>query len=165
MSQYYKDLTSSGTGVVTKLTGNSGGAVSPTAGNINVIGTGSITVTGNPGTSTLTIAVAGEGFAWSPQSGPFTSNSNNGYVITAAASTTLPGSPSNGDSIAFILNTASALVVTANSGQVIRIGANASSTAGTATSTAIGDSIELVYSSTGTTWFSLGGPQGTWNLA
>lgn len=47
-----------GSNVLT-LTGNSGGAVGPTAGNINVLGSGAITVTGNPGTSTLTIADAG----------------------------------------------------------------------------------------------------------
>lgn len=43
------------------LTGNTGGAVSPTAGNVNVIGDGiTISVAGNPGTSTLTIsAIAG----------------------------------------------------------------------------------------------------------
>ena len=41
--------------VVETLTGNSGGAVGPTANNINVVGSGVITVTGNPGTSTLTI--------------------------------------------------------------------------------------------------------------
>jgi hypothetical protein len=44
---------------VETLTGNSGGAVSPTGGNINVIGSGDITVTGNPGTSTLTISSSG----------------------------------------------------------------------------------------------------------
>ena len=42
-------------GFVNTLTGNSGGAVPPTAGNINVVGSGNITVTGTPGTSTLTI--------------------------------------------------------------------------------------------------------------
>lgn len=47
-----------GTGVQT-LTGNTGGAVGPTANNINVVGSGAITVTGNPGTSTLTIASSG----------------------------------------------------------------------------------------------------------
>lgn len=43
-----------GGSVTTSLTGNSGGAVSPLAGNINTVGTGSITVVGNPGTHTLT---------------------------------------------------------------------------------------------------------------
>lgn len=41
------------------LTGNSGGAVGPTAGNINVVGSGNITVTGTPSTSTLTATVVG----------------------------------------------------------------------------------------------------------
>ena len=41
------------------LTGNVGGAVGPTGNNINVVGSSSITVTGNPGTSTLTITYTG----------------------------------------------------------------------------------------------------------
>jgi len=49
-------------GLLTTLTGNTGGAVSGTAGNINVIGDGAtITVTGNPGTSTLTVSLVGGG--------------------------------------------------------------------------------------------------------
>jgi hypothetical protein len=51
---------SGGTSVINKLTGNSGGAVAPTAGNINVVGDGvSVNVVGNPGTSTLTISAVG----------------------------------------------------------------------------------------------------------
>lgn len=42
-------------GGISVLTGNSGGGVGPTAGNINVVGSGGVLVTGNPGTSTLTI--------------------------------------------------------------------------------------------------------------
>lgn len=42
------------------LTGNSGGAVGPTGGNINVVGDGTtIDITGNPGTSTLTASFIG----------------------------------------------------------------------------------------------------------
>jgi trimeric autotransporter adhesin len=41
------------------LTGNTGGAVPPTDGNINVVGTGSITIAGDPGTSTLTVQLTG----------------------------------------------------------------------------------------------------------
>lgn len=46
-----------GGGGVLTLTGNSGGAVSPTAGNINILGAGILAVAGNPGTSTLTISI------------------------------------------------------------------------------------------------------------
>lgn len=45
------------TGVVQTLTGNSGGAISPTAGNINTLGTGSITIAGAG--STLTTQLTG----------------------------------------------------------------------------------------------------------
>ena len=47
----------SGTGVVKTLTGNTGGAISPTAGNIGTVGTGSITIAGSG--STLTTQLTG----------------------------------------------------------------------------------------------------------
>lgn len=46
-------------GTVETLTGNSGGPVGPTGNNIDVLGGNNITVTGNPGTSTLTVDVTG----------------------------------------------------------------------------------------------------------
>ncbi|MFI5332581.1 MAG: hypothetical protein ACHQVS_00600 [Candidatus Babeliales bacterium] len=61
MSQITKYLLGSSNPIDT-LTGNSGGAVPPTAGNINIIGSGSINVVGNPGTSTLTISTTGTTF-------------------------------------------------------------------------------------------------------
>ncbi len=46
-----------GTGAAETLTGNAGGAVGPDgADNINVLGSGDILVTGNPGTNTLTLS-------------------------------------------------------------------------------------------------------------
>lgn len=60
MSQSGSFFTGSGPGgFVQTITGNSGGPVGPTGFNINVIGSGDITVTGNPGTSTLTISTSG----------------------------------------------------------------------------------------------------------
>jgi len=53
-----------GSGTVISLTGNSGGAVLPTAGNINVIGDGvGINIVGTPGSSTLTASLVGGGIA------------------------------------------------------------------------------------------------------
>lgn len=43
------------------LTGNTGGPIAPTAGNINIVGAGNIAVSGNPATSTLTITRSGSG--------------------------------------------------------------------------------------------------------
>lgn len=48
-----------GTSTIDTLTGNTGGPVSPTAGNINIVGTGDIVVT-KTGPSTLTISSSGE---------------------------------------------------------------------------------------------------------
>lgn len=50
-------VTTSGTGILNTLTGNTGGAISPTAGNINTLGTGSITIAGAG--STLTTQLTG----------------------------------------------------------------------------------------------------------
>lgn len=47
-------------GVLNTLTGNSGGAVAPTAGNIDFVGDGTtVDIVGNPGTSTLTVSAGG----------------------------------------------------------------------------------------------------------
>src|SRR5690242_12625586 len=61
MSQLSHFFTTSGPGAfVQTLTGNTGGPVPPTGGNINVVGDGiTVTVAGNPGTSTLTISLGG----------------------------------------------------------------------------------------------------------
>lgn len=101
---------------------------------------------------------------WSDTSGTFTAASGNGYFITATSTSTLPASPTEGDTISFIVDSAQFLTITGNTGQRIRIGSSLSASAGTAVNTARGDSIQLVYRSTGTTWFSLGSPQGTWTV-
>jgi len=47
-------------GGISTLTGNAGGPVGPTGGNIDIVGTDLIDVIGNPGTSTLTISINDE---------------------------------------------------------------------------------------------------------
>jgi len=104
-------------------------------------------------------------FNWSDQAVSFNAAVGNGYFITAALTATLPGSPSEGDTISFIADTAGSFVIQANTGQSIRFGAAISSVAGTATDSSIGDSVTLVFRSATSTWISLTGPQGTWSLA
>jgi hypothetical protein len=48
-----------GGGSLNTLTGDTGGAVSPTGGNIDILGGDNIVVDGNPGTSTLEVSVTG----------------------------------------------------------------------------------------------------------
>lgn len=55
-----------GTGNVQTLTGNTGGPVGPTGNNINVIAQYTNTVSGNPGTSTLTITPTSRGYPITP---------------------------------------------------------------------------------------------------
>jgi len=119
-----------------------------------------ITVTNGPGT--ITISAAGSGLSWSDQSGNFNAAVSNGYFITNTSNATLPASPSEGDTVSFIVDTTNILTITANTGQMIRVGSRLSAAAGTCVNNARGDSIVLVYRATGTTWFSQGAPEGTW---
>ena len=101
---------------------------------------------------------------WSDQSGSFAAAATNGYFITATSTATLPAAPTNGSMISFIVNTTSLLTITANTGQFIRLGTSLSASAGTCVSSNQGDSISLVYRSTGTTWFVLNSPTGAWTI-
>ena len=58
MSQITSFGAGGGSGTLSMLTGNVGGAVSPALGNINIVGGTSVTVTGTPLTNTLTITIA-----------------------------------------------------------------------------------------------------------
>lgn len=89
---------------------------------------------------------------------------NNGYYATAASTLTLPAAPVQGDLVIIYADTAAAVVVTANAGQTIRLGSTLSSVAGTATSTAIGDSLTLRYRSANTRWECVSSI-GNWTLA
>ncbi len=104
-------------------------------------------------------------FPWTDTSGTVTAVSFNGYFITAACTSTLPASPSQGDTISYAVDTASALVITAAGTQRVRLGSILSTAGGTCTSTSIGDSITLVYRVADTTWFSVPGSQGTWTIS
>lgn len=59
MSQITTNITNAMLGDILTLTGNTGGAVGPTGGNVNIVGSGSVSVAGNAGTSTLTISSSG----------------------------------------------------------------------------------------------------------
>jgi hypothetical protein len=121
-------------------------------------------VTINSSTDQLGVAAIPATFSWSDNSGAFAAVSFHGYFITTTSTATLPASPAEGDQISFIVDTTNILTITANTGQHIRIGTALSAAAGTAANNARGDSITLVYRSTGTTWFSLGSPEATWTV-
>ena len=168
MSQVYKPATAGnlpGT-VVETLTGNDSIAVPATNHNINVVGTGAVNVTGNAGTSTLTISVADSGFVWSDVSGSFSFAKPDGLgvFVFATATGTLPSSPTQGNTLKFVVDTGNILTVQANTGQSIRVADQISSVAGTITSTAIGCTLELVYRASDSTWMAFVA-NGGWNLS
>lgn len=122
-------------------------------------GGGTITLGGS-----VTLTATGAGFAWTDEGVNFNASVNNGYFVTAIATATLPPSPSQGDIIRFVVDTTSVLTIAANTGQSIRIGNAISSVAGSISSTKRGDSVDLVYRATGTTWFAFSGIQGSWTI-
>lgn len=92
---------------------------------------------------------------WTDEAAPFTAADGNGYFVTATAAATLPATPAQGATIYFIVDaTATVLTITANTGQTIRLGTTVSAAAGTAASTAWGDSITLVYRTADTSWIA-----------
>lgn len=151
-------------------TGGGGGGIS-TINNISPTGGGNFTITAGtgvtitPGTNAITLSINGAGFTWSDKAITFSAVAENGYFCTAALTANLPASPSQGDTIIINCVTASSVVIQANTGQTIVIGSSSSTVAGTATSSVSGNSLTLVYRSTGSTWRTISGPQGTWTTA
>lgn len=111
---------------VQTLTGNSGGAVPATVNNINLVGSGGVTVVGTPGTSTLTISVSGSGISWNEVL--LTSANmavNNGYVANnvALVTLTLPAVSAFGDVIQVVGKGTGLWSIAQNAGQTIHFGA------------------------------------------
>lgn len=149
-----------GSGAGQTITGDQGGPLPPSAGNWNLLGRSGTKTSGSGATMTI-------------QSPPFsqvgssaTGVLNSGEIVTAAVTRTLPATAGlvDGDLVILTCTTAGALVVTANTGQIIRIGASASTSGGTATSTAIGDSLTLRFDATAIAWRAVS-VQGNWITA
>ena len=96
-------------------------------------------------------------------SGAIAGVTNQGYYFTAASTLTLPAAPSQGDIVIVYADTAAAVVVTANAGQQIRLGNQLSAVAGTATSSAIGDSLTLRYRAATLTYETVSS-MGNWTI-
>ena len=147
-------------GVGETITGDSGGALSPSSGNWTIAGLSGSKTSGSG--STLTVKSP----PFSQIGSSATSVLNSGEFVTAAVTRTLPASAglADGDLFIFVCTTAGALVVQSVSAQKIRVGSNISSAAGTATSTAIGDSLTLRFNATDGFFYAVSSI-GTWTLA
>jgi hypothetical protein len=77
---------------------------------------------------------------------------DNGYFATAAGTYTLPASPAQGEMVIIFCDTTGAVALTANTGQVIRLGASVTASAGNITSTARGDTVTVRFRTSGSIW-------------
>ena len=153
-------VSTSGTGIPNTLTGDSGGALSPTAGNFNIFGLSGSKTSGSG--STITVKSP----PFSQVGASATSSLNTGEFVTAAVTRTLPVSAglADGDLFIYVCTTAGALVIQAVGAQKIRLGSSLSSAAGTLTSTAIGDSITLRFDATDGFFYAVS-VIGNWTVA
>lgn len=148
--------------LVQTLTGNSGGAVPPTANNINVVGSGGVTVAGNPGTSTLTISVSGSGMSWNEVLTPTQAMVvNNGYIANNAGvvTLTLPAVAAFGDVVQVGGKGAGGWSIAQNAGQTIHFGSLDTTTGagGSLSSILRYDAVELICITANTDWLVLSG--------
>lgn len=138
-------VSTSGTGIPNTITGDSGGALSPAAGNWNILGGPGVTTSGSGSTLTINSVVFTDTTAT-------TFVVDNGYNATAAGTYNLPATALQGEMVIVFCDTAGAVVVDAPALNFIRIGNAISSAGGTATSTLQGDSLTLRYRLSSLTW-------------
>lgn len=139
---------------------NSGTAVS-VGNSINILGAAGSTTSGS--SNTVTITTVTSALPWTDEAISFLASANNGYFCTAALTATLPAAPTQGQIVIIEVDTTGIVVIQANTGQFIRMGTAITASAGTATSSKRGDTLELVYRSASSTWNSKS-TEGTWSL-
>ena len=144
------------TASLSTLTGNSGGAISPTSGNINIVGSGSVSVAGAGSTLTIS-AVIPPSFTWVSPATTTTMLTNHGYLVRSGAQQTftLPTTSAVGDVLEIIwVSGAGGWQIAQTANQQVRGGASITTlgNAGTVTSTGIGSAIHLVCTAVNTLW-------------
>ena len=158
-----------GGGDVLYLAGNVGGNVSPDInGLINIIGSGLVSVSGNPATNTLTISFSGTGQAWSTIGASQTLVVNNGYFCTSGGALvlTLPAISSVGNIIEITLDGSASFEIAQNAGQSICVGNQVTTTGvgGSLTTLNQGDAIRLVCSVANNRWNAMPGTMGSFTI-
>jgi hypothetical protein len=135
---------------VLTLTGNVGGPVGPDGfGNIDVVGSGSVSVTGNPGTNTLTISVTGSGLTWiEVLAGAQAMAVDTGYIANFGTpiTFTLPMIAAQGTIMRIAGKGAGGYLIAQNAGQTIFFGTSATTTGagGSLTAADFSNTIELL---------------------
>ncbi len=150
-------VSASATGIATTITGDTGGALSPAANNWSILGGPGVTTSGSGSTLTINSVVFTDTTA-------STLAVDNGYFATAAGTYNMPATAAQGEMIIVVCDTAGAVVLDCPANNFIRIGNQITSSGGTITSNAIGDSVTLRYRASSLTWMAVS-VQGTWTTA
>lgn len=152
-------VSTSGTGVANTITGDSGGALSPTAGNWNILGLSGSKTSGSG--STLTIKSP----PFSDIGATASSVLNSGEFLTGTFTRTTPVTAglADGDLLIYVV-TSGTLTIQLAATQVAHIGSAASSVAGTLVSNATGDSVSLRYQASTNDWWATS-VIGTWTIS
>lgn len=143
-------------GIVDLIEGNMGGPVGPDASNIiYLLGTGDISVQGDPSINTLYISATGLP-TWNKISASETLQTNMGYICTGGTTLdlALPATSNVGDIIEVTLDGSTGFEITQGAGQSIKIGqaVTTTGTGGSLASTAQGDSFRMVCSVQNLRW-------------
>ncbi len=146
-----------GGGAVDFLTGDSGGPIGPDGtNNINIIGSGPITVSGNPLTNTLTIGSTFPFLTWSVIVANQMAVTQNGYFTNGGSrvQVTLPNASVVGDTFVVSAINTNGWRIMQGSGQQIQLGDVLSTSGATGYIESIknGDSVTLVCSVDNTNW-------------
>ena len=136
------------------------GTATPAANTITINGANGITT--SAAGSTITITQGGQ--VWTDEATSFAAVANQGFFATAALTATLPAGATQGQFVIIETTTAGSVVIRANAGQIISVGSTSSSVAGSATSSATGNSVYLIFRTANSSWNSIS-TEGTWTLA
>ncbi len=142
-------IDTNGSAIGQTITGDSGGALSPTAGNWNVLGRSGSKTSGSG--STLTVNSP----PYANQAAPTSVTLNSGSFATAAITLTTPVTAGllDGDLLEFVA-TNGVLVIQLAATQVAHLGSAVTSAAGTITGSATGDSLSLRYQASTNDWWA-----------
>lgn len=152
-------VTLNGAGAGQTITGDSGGALAPTAGNWNILGLSGSKTSG----SVSTLTIKSPPYADVAGAGSVTLNSGSFATNAITLTTPVTAGLADGDLLEFVA-TNGVLVIQLAATQVAHLGSAATTVAGTITGSATGDSISLRYQASTNDWWATSSI-GIWVLA